>query len=198
MTVESFEVIERRPYAGSRLFGDFGPFEISHGRIHYAVDPESPRNAAVVDLALAPRDDDGMVRFHGDFTFIHTVAGGAGKPAHTLLIDVPNRGRRPVVLDVQPGKARRPPRGPLRARRRLPVRTRLRPRVHRLAMGRRRRPWPCAAGSARGWRSGHGRRDLSRAAGLEPPVRLVRPARRCGLFAGELLWRGEAPRAPPR
>ena len=94
MTVESFEVIERRPYADGRLFGEFGPFEISHGRIHYAVDQESPRNAAVVDLAHAPRDDDGKVRFHGDFTFIHTVAGGAGKPARTLLIDVPNRGRR--------------------------------------------------------------------------------------------------------
>ena len=94
MTVESFEVTEHGPYAGGRLFGDFGPFEISHGRIHYAVDPESPRNAAVVDLVHAPRDDDGKVRFHGDFTFIHTVAGGAGKPARTLLIDVPNRGRR--------------------------------------------------------------------------------------------------------
>ena len=94
MTAESFEVAERRPYAGGRLFGDFGPFEISEGRIHYAVDPESPCNAAVVDLAHAPRDRDGMVRFHGDFTFIHTVAGGAGNPARTLLIDVPNRGRR--------------------------------------------------------------------------------------------------------
>ncbi len=94
MTAESFEVTERGPYAGGRLFGDYGPFEISHGRVRYAVDPESPRNAAVVDLAHAPRDDDGMVRFHGDFTFIHTVAGGAGKPARTLLIDVPNRGRR--------------------------------------------------------------------------------------------------------
>ncbi|MDE0007630.1 MAG: alpha/beta hydrolase domain-containing protein [Gammaproteobacteria bacterium] len=94
MTAESFEVTERRPYAGGRLFGEFGPFEISQGRIHYAVDPESPRNAAVVDLAHAPRDDDGKVRFQGEFTFIHTVAGGAGKPARTLLIDVPNRGRR--------------------------------------------------------------------------------------------------------
>ena len=94
MTAESFEVTERGPYAGGRLFGDFGPFEISHGRIHYAVDPESPHNAAVVDLAHAPRDGDGKVRFHGDFTFIDTVAGGIGKPARTLLIDVPNRGRR--------------------------------------------------------------------------------------------------------
>ncbi|MXY52103.1 MAG: hypothetical protein F4Y86_06195 [Gammaproteobacteria bacterium] len=94
MTAESFEVTERRPYAGGRLFGEFGPFEISQGRIHYAVDPESPRNAAVVDLAHAPRDDDGKVRFQGEFTFINTVVGGAGKPARTLLIDVPNRGRR--------------------------------------------------------------------------------------------------------
>lgn len=92
MTAERFEVTERRPYAGGRLFGDFGPFEICEGRIHYAVDPESPRNAAIVDLANAPRDGDGKVRFSGDFTFIH--APGSGQPARTLLIDVPNRGRR--------------------------------------------------------------------------------------------------------
>ena len=94
MTAERFEVTARGPYAGGRLFGDFGPFEICHGRIHYAVDPESPRNAAVVDLAHVPRDGDGKVRFCGDFTFIDTVAGGNGKSARTLLIDVPNRGRR--------------------------------------------------------------------------------------------------------
>ena len=94
MTAESFEVTARRPYAGGRLFGDFGPFEICEGRIHYAVDPESLRNAAVVDLANAPRDEDGKVRFSGDFTFVHTPNGGSGKPARTLLIDVPNRGRR--------------------------------------------------------------------------------------------------------
>ena len=94
MTAESFEVTERRPYAGGRLFGDFGPFEICEGRIHYAMDPQSPRNAAIVDLANAPRDEDGKVRFSGDFTFVHTPNGGSGKLARTLLIDVPNRGRR--------------------------------------------------------------------------------------------------------
>ena len=94
MTAESFEVTERGPYAGGRRFGDYGPFEISQGRIHYAVDPESRRNAAVADLANAPREDDGKVRFCGDFTFIHAAAGSDGKPPRALLIDVPNRGRR--------------------------------------------------------------------------------------------------------
>ena len=85
-----WEVRRREPYADGVPFGDLGPFEISEGRVHYAVDPDDARNAGIVDLALAPRSAEGTVRFTGDFTFIAPQNGSATK----LLLDVPNRGRR--------------------------------------------------------------------------------------------------------
>lgn len=89
MAVESFDISRREPYADGQSFGKFGPFEIIEGRIRYAVDPA--REPRIVDLHLAPRDADGLVRYSGDFTFIVPASeSGASK----LLIDVPNRGRR--------------------------------------------------------------------------------------------------------
>ena len=84
-----WEVLRREPYADGRTFGDSGAFEIVEGRVHYHVDPEAPRNAGIVDLALAPRHD-GMVRFSGDFTLV----APSERPAAKLFVDVPNRGRR--------------------------------------------------------------------------------------------------------
>lgn len=80
----------RGSYAGGRAFGEFGAFEIIEGRVRYRLRPEDERNAGIVDLALAPRDDEGRVCFSGDYTLIVPQ----GKPARRLLIDVPNRGRR--------------------------------------------------------------------------------------------------------
>ena len=97
-----WEIGTRRAYAGGRSFGDSGDFEIIEGRVHYAVDPEDPRNADIVDLGLAPRDDGGLVRFSGDYTLV----APREKPADKLLIDVPNRGRRlafPVFNRARPG-----------------------------------------------------------------------------------------------
>ena len=85
-----WEVARRERYADGRSFGEFGPFEIVEGRVRYRVDPGDVRNAGIVDLHLAPRDDQGLVSFQGDFTLVAPRYG----PARALLIDVPNRGRR--------------------------------------------------------------------------------------------------------
>lgn len=77
-------------YADGRSFDDFGVFEILEGRIRYAVDPTDPRNVGIVDLGYAPRDEDGYVRFSGDYT----IVAPRDTPARKLLVDVPNRGRR--------------------------------------------------------------------------------------------------------
>ena len=85
-----WEVARQEPYADGQTFGDFGALEISEGRVHYEVDPNDPRNAAIVDLGLVPRAENGSVRFSGDYTFIAPRHATVRK----LLIDVPNRGRR--------------------------------------------------------------------------------------------------------
>ena len=85
-----WEIVRRERYADGRVFGDYGAFEIIEGRVHYCVDPQDPRNAGIVDLHLAPKDDDGFVRFSGDYTLVAPCE----QPPRKLLIDVPNRGRR--------------------------------------------------------------------------------------------------------
>ena len=90
MELTRWDVARRESYAEGRAFGDYGAFEIIEGRVHYRVDPLDPRNAGIVDLHLAPRDEDGLVAFSGDFTLVSPCE----RLPRKLLIDVPNRGRR--------------------------------------------------------------------------------------------------------
>lgn len=69
--VEWVEIVERGPFAGGASFGTAGPYERIKGRLHYAVDPEDPANAPIIDLGLAPRDERGLVTFAGDFILLH-------------------------------------------------------------------------------------------------------------------------------
>ena len=86
----TWQIESRSVYADGRSFGDAGVFEILHGRVRYSVDPADPRNGGIVDLEHAPRDEDGLVRYRGDYT----IVAPREKPARKLLVDVPNRGRR--------------------------------------------------------------------------------------------------------
>jgi hypothetical protein len=43
---------------------------------HYSVDPEASVHRSIVDLDLAPRDSDGVVRFNGDVEILRPVDGG--------------------------------------------------------------------------------------------------------------------------
>src|SRR5262245_40648689 len=92
MAVTSFEMLRRAAYEDGAPFGDGGPYERIDGRLHYAVDPEHPRNAAIVDLGLAPRGGDGKVRFSGDVCLLVPVDPERGN--RRLVVELPNRGRR--------------------------------------------------------------------------------------------------------
>ena len=61
MAVERFEITRREPYAGGRRFGGTGSYEQMDGVAHFAVDPGHEANRGIVDLALAPRDEDRTV-----------------------------------------------------------------------------------------------------------------------------------------
>jgi hypothetical protein len=71
--------IERRePYESGRPFGDAGPYERLDGTVYFAVDPSHPANAGIVDLAEAPRDDQGRVRFEADLCLLQPVTAPRG------------------------------------------------------------------------------------------------------------------------
>nr|WP_214404969.1 alpha/beta hydrolase domain-containing protein [Pseudonocardia lacus] len=55
----------------------------------FAVDPAAADHDRITDLGLAPRDEDGRVRFDADVRLLRPTADGCGR----ALLVVPNRGR---------------------------------------------------------------------------------------------------------
>jgi hypothetical protein len=113
MSVTRLEILERYPYETGRPFGEVGPYERIEAIAHYAVDPGHSANQGIVDLPIAERDGDGLVRFRGDVTLLMPRQRDASN--RTLIMHVPNRGGRqlsrlnlssrtgPVSAAVDPG-----------------------------------------------------------------------------------------------
>ena len=82
--VTRVEVTERAdtPVAG---------YERIAGKLHFALDPKLPANEAIVDLALAPKNAQGLVEFSADFLVLR--AKDPAKSNGTALFEVVNRGR---------------------------------------------------------------------------------------------------------
>jgi hypothetical protein len=92
--------IERRePVLDGRTFGNAGPYEKLVGTVEFALDPSIPANQGVVDLALAPRNADGMVTVTADFYMLKPVdpAKGNGRLFH----EVGNRGGKGMLVTFQ-------------------------------------------------------------------------------------------------
>jgi len=100
--VERIEVLERTPVAGGAAFGTSGAYEKIRGRAWFALDPRAAANAAIADLALAPRDAQGLVHFGAEFLMLRPAEAGRGNGA--LLYEVNNRGRIAILsqLDEAP------------------------------------------------------------------------------------------------
>jgi hypothetical protein len=89
--VERIEILSREPFANGAAFGAAGAYEKLRGRAFFALDPEAAANAAIADLKLAPRRDDGQVVFTADFLMLRPTEAARGNG--TLLYEVNNRGR---------------------------------------------------------------------------------------------------------
>lgn len=93
--VRRVQVIERGEVLGGRSFGKAGAYERIVGRVYFAVDPNHPANQIITDIALAPRNADGMVEFSSDFYLLKPR--DAAKGNGTALYEVSNRGRKGIV-----------------------------------------------------------------------------------------------------
>jgi hypothetical protein len=82
--VSRVEITERAdlPVAG---------FERISGKLHFALDPALPANQRIVDLALAPRNAQGLVEFASDFLVLRPKT--AAQSNGTALVEIVNRGR---------------------------------------------------------------------------------------------------------
>jgi hypothetical protein len=100
--VDRIDIVNREPFAAGAAFGDAGPYEKLRGRAVIVLDPNAPANAAVADLALAPRNGRGLVEFAADFLVLRPV--DAARRNGTLLYEVNNRGN--IAMLRQLGGAR--------------------------------------------------------------------------------------------
>lgn len=94
--VTRVEVTERSDVLDGRPFGDAGPYERLTGRVFYAVDPAHRSNSGIADLALAARNDQGLVEFSAGFYLLRPKTPKAGN--RTVLYHVVNRGRKSPLL----------------------------------------------------------------------------------------------------
>ena len=85
MPVRAITIKNRAPFADGRSFGDGGRYERIDATVHYAFDPESPKNRRIVDLERIPRNDDGLVTTSGNLVVIAPVE----RPPSCLLVEVP-------------------------------------------------------------------------------------------------------------
>lgn len=113
MSVIEIDIKSREPYPiGKEIVGVEG-YERIDASLKFGVYPDHPENAAIVDLEFAPRDSNGMVCFTADLTILTPVGPKQGN--HGLLLELPNRGRRRVVANmnragaVTPGSIDIPP-----------------------------------------------------------------------------------------
>lgn len=97
-----FEITQSVLAFEGRSFGRVGPYQRIAGRATVAIDPADPRNAVIADIERAPRNAGGKVEATADVVVLRPVDPQRGN--RTLLVDVPNRGRKlaPQLFDDSP------------------------------------------------------------------------------------------------
>ncbi len=91
-----FVIDRRQPFAGGHEFGAVGAYEIVAGRAHGETAPEDPRNACIVNLAKAPRNERGAVEYRCD---VHLVRPkDLDKGNRRVLYEAPNRGSKRALM----------------------------------------------------------------------------------------------------
>jgi hypothetical protein len=98
--------LERQPFANGRSFGAAGEYEQFLGKAVFALDPQHPANAEIVDLDLAQRDADGTVRFEADLRILKPRDAALGN--RRLVLDVVNRGNPVAIRNTELGVPRTP------------------------------------------------------------------------------------------
>ena len=95
MPVTRLDITSSRSFAGGETFGEAGAYTHLKGTAHFAVDPLHANNQAITDIELAPRDEDGRVRFSADFEMLQPADPDLGR--RSLVFDVVNRGRKTIL-----------------------------------------------------------------------------------------------------
>ena len=77
------------------MFEKAGPYERIKGRALFRVDPKLAANSIITDLALAPKNDEGLVEFSADVYVLKPR--DPAKSNGTILFEVSNRGGKGML-----------------------------------------------------------------------------------------------------
>src|SRR6185503_3535514 len=86
--VTKLEILSKQsPTFGGYVFKGVGAYEKIVGKAHGELDPKDPKNAVIVDLALAPRNARGKVEYVATFTLMKPVdmAKASGVLMYTVV-----------------------------------------------------------------------------------------------------------------
>jgi hypothetical protein len=86
------------PTFGGATFGSVGAYQRVEGTIVGEIDARNPKNVGIVDIELAPRGPDGNVSYSADFQILMPIDLSKGN--HTILFDLPNRGRSTALTTL--------------------------------------------------------------------------------------------------
>jgi hypothetical protein len=85
-------VTRESPTFGGYSWPGVGQYEKIVGKAFGEVDPTDPKNALIVDIALAPRNAHGNVEYAFDFYILKPI--DLTKGAHKVMYEPPNRGTK--------------------------------------------------------------------------------------------------------
>lgn len=85
------EITSRQsPTFEGKVFGQVGAYEKLRGKAYGELDPNSPQNALITDIKLAPRNAKGLVAYVMDIYILKPIDLNKGN--HKLFLEVNNRG----------------------------------------------------------------------------------------------------------
>jgi hypothetical protein len=93
--IVKLDITRTEPAFGGASFGQAGTFERIIGTATGEVDPKSPANSVIQDIALAPRNARGMVEYTTDIDIIRPK--DPTKSNNVLLFNILNRGNKGAV-----------------------------------------------------------------------------------------------------
>ncbi len=82
------------PTFGGYAWPGVGQYEKIYGKAFGEIDPADPKNAVIVDIALAPRNTSGKVAYSFDFYILKPIDLSKGN--HKLVYEPPNRGGKTI------------------------------------------------------------------------------------------------------
>ena len=85
-------IAKESPTFGGYSWPGIGQYEKIVGKAFGEVDPTDPKNAVIVDIALAPRNLRGNVEYSFDFYILKPI--DLSKGAHKVMYEPPNRGSK--------------------------------------------------------------------------------------------------------